>query len=234
LPDAWHALGRQPAGPGQLVERLDDPFALEVHPAIDAGAQAAGLPALPAYVPRDHDERLRDVVRRAAISGSSAVAVLVGGSSTGKTRACWEAVKNLPGGWQLWHPINPGRSEAALAELPRIGPRTVVWLNEAQRYLLTPAAELGERVAAGLRRRREHRPAMAAEEPHDPPTCCNCGTYTLRYIRSIHSTSKATCSDRTSATLRATVIPSSGRTAPVGQPTAPSGSDTGTGHPATV
>jgi hypothetical protein len=147
LPDVWDTAVWQPGWP---VEQLDDPFVLEVHPAIDAGARAAGLPALPAYVPRSHDLRLRDTVRR-AVGGHSAVALLVGGSSTGKTRACWEVVKTLPASWRLWHPINPGRPEAALAELPRIGPRTVVWLNEAQHYLLTPASELGERVAAGLR-----------------------------------------------------------------------------------
>ena len=37
------------------------------------------------------------------------------------------------------------------AELPGIGPRTVVWLNEAQFYLDPAEAGLGERVAAGLR-----------------------------------------------------------------------------------
>jgi hypothetical protein len=79
------------------------------------------------------------------------VAVLVGGSSTGKTRACWEALNVLRGqvpGWRLWHPIDPARPEAALRDLSRIGPRTVVWLNEAQFYL---GDGLGERVAAGLR-----------------------------------------------------------------------------------
>jgi hypothetical protein len=35
--------------------------------------------------------------------------------------------------------------------LPAVGPRTVIWLNEAQHYLLTPASQVGERVAAGLR-----------------------------------------------------------------------------------
>ena len=76
--------------------------------------------------------------------------MLVGGSSTGKTRACWEALELLRGlepGWRLWHPIDP---RAALAELPSVGPRTVVWLNEAQRYLDT-ADGTGEQVAAGLR-----------------------------------------------------------------------------------
>ena len=77
--------------------------------------------------------------------------MLVGGSSTGKTRACWEALELLrPKGWRLWHPIDPARPEAALRELPRLGPRTVVWLNEAQFYLDAPGG-LGERIAAGLR-----------------------------------------------------------------------------------
>jgi hypothetical protein len=90
-------------------------------------------------------------------------AVLVGGSSTGKTRACWEAIQALPDDWRLWHPIDPTRPEAAADALPAVGPRTVIWLNEAQYYLLTPASDLGERVAAGLRellRDRERRPVL--------------------------------------------------------------------------
>ena len=91
---------------------------------------------------------------RAAAEGRSGIAVLVGGSSTGKTRACWEALQLLrdqAGQWRLWHPIDPSRPEAALRELPGIGPRTVVWLNEAQFYLDAADGGLGERVAAGLR-----------------------------------------------------------------------------------
>jgi hypothetical protein len=51
----------------------------------------------------------------------------------------------------LWHPIFPDRAEAFLAELERVVPRTVVWLNEAQFYLLTGDPLMGERVAAALR-----------------------------------------------------------------------------------
>jgi len=71
-------------------------------------------------------------VVRAAAEGSSGIAVLVGGSSTGKTRACWEALH-------------------LLRDLPGAGPRTVVWLDEAQCHL-DPAGDAGlsERVAAGL------------------------------------------------------------------------------------
>ena len=137
---------------GRPVGEFTDPFALEVHQPVEVAVRpgAAELPVLPAYVPREHDRRLAGVVSRAA-GGDSLIAVLVGGSSTGKTRACWEAVHALPAGWRLWHPIFPDRAEAFLAELERVGPRTVVWLNETQFYLLTGDPLAGERVAAGLR-----------------------------------------------------------------------------------
>jgi len=136
--------------PGRPLAEVTDPFQLEVHRAIDVG-DATNLPQLPPYVPREHDRLLRKVVERAA-SGTSAIAVLVGGSSTGKTRARWEALNLLRDRdepWRLWHPIDPTRPDAALADLKRVGPYTVVWLNEAQFYLADAA--LGERVAAGLR-----------------------------------------------------------------------------------
>ena len=91
---------------------------------------------------------------RAAIEGASGIAVLVGGSSAGKTRACWEALsplRDLPEPWRLWHPIDPSRPEAALRELGSIGPRTMVSLNEAQLYLDVSDSRTGDRVAAGLR-----------------------------------------------------------------------------------
>ena len=138
---------------GRPLDEVTDPFALEVHRPVQPEDAPPGLPALPPYVPREQDEVLGQVVRAAA-AGRSGIAVLVGGSSTGKTRACWEALallrdQNPP--WRLWHPIDPTRPDAALVELAGIGPRTVVWLNEAQLYLDTAEAGLGERVAAGLR-----------------------------------------------------------------------------------
>jgi hypothetical protein len=133
---------------GTPVDELTDPFALEVHRPVRAGDPDLALDVLPVYVPREHDAALAATVRSAA-EGRSGIAVLVGGSSTGKTRACWEALAALPEGWRLWHPIDPTRPGAALRQLGRIGPRTVVWLNEAQFYLADPA--LGEQVAAGLR-----------------------------------------------------------------------------------
>ena len=138
---------------GWPLAEVTDPFALEVHRPVQPENLQPGLPTLPAYVPREHDTELGSVVRAAA-EGRSGIAVLVGGSSTGKTRACWEALQLLrdqPGQWRLWHPIDPTRPRAALRELPSIGPRTVVWLNEAQFYLDVTDGGLGERVAGGLR-----------------------------------------------------------------------------------
>jgi uncharacterized protein YidB (DUF937 family) len=148
---AVQALARPSAG--RLLAEVDDPFDLEVHRPVQPEDPQPGLPTLPAYVPRAHDTALGSVVRVAA-GGRSGIAVLVGGSSTGKTRACWEVLgllRDEPGRWRLWHPIDPTRPDAALRELPCIGPRTVVWLNEAQFYLQVVDGGLGERVAAGLR-----------------------------------------------------------------------------------
>ena len=128
-----------------------DPFDVGVHRAVEAGT-AVQLPDLPRYVPRDHDARLRQVAGEAA-SGVRRLVVVVGGSSTGKTRACWEMLASLPGRvpqWLLWHPIYPTGPGAVLAGLGQVGSHTVVWLDEAQLYLDTPD-DTGERVAAGLR-----------------------------------------------------------------------------------
>jgi hypothetical protein len=141
------------AGPvlGKPVEDWE-PHSLEVHPAgTTANGQETGAledRKLPGYVPREHDRVLAAAVQEAT-EGHSRMVVLVGSSSTGKTRACWEAVQPLAGtGWRLWHPFDPTRAEAALEDLGRVQPRTVVWLNEAQHYLDSQSA--GERIAAAL------------------------------------------------------------------------------------
>ncbi|MER0422789.1 helix-turn-helix transcriptional regulator [Streptomyces microflavus] len=139
-----------------------DPHDLEVHPAAEApahglgrkdlsgGFRASRSAPLPGYVRRPHDEELADIVSAAA-NGHSQMAILIGFSSTGKTRACWEAVQPLAAeGWRLWHPFDPTRAEAALTELERVTPRTVVWLNEAQHYI-GAGHGVGERIAAALR-----------------------------------------------------------------------------------
>ena len=125
-------------------------MSLEVHRAIDMPGRGAAPSILPRYVARDHDERLRKLVNECDL-GTSAMVTFVGGSSTGKTRACWEAVQTLSPQWRLWHPIDPSRPAAAAGDLAAAGPYTVVWLNEAQFYLLGADPSVSERISAGLR-----------------------------------------------------------------------------------
>ncbi|MET9888431.1 hypothetical protein ABZZ20_36015 [Streptomyces sp. NPDC006430] len=140
-------------GLGRLIGEWE-PHDLEVHPAgpgRDAShSDASVVRALPGYVLREHDQVLADAVQAAA-AGRRRIVVLVGTSSTGKTRACWEAVQPLADqGWRLWHPFDPTRAQAALEDLCRVAPRTVVWLNEAQHYL--GDRTVGEEIASAVHR----------------------------------------------------------------------------------
>ncbi|MFD5146897.1 hypothetical protein [Streptomyces sp. NPDC058401] len=114
------------------------------------GAAEAAFPAHPAltpYVPRPHDEELSRLLGPALDGATSTLAVLTGHSSTGKTRALFEALHQLAPSRPLWRPADA----AALADLlaaGRIGPGTVLWLNEAQRFLY---GDRSEEAAAALR-----------------------------------------------------------------------------------
>ncbi|MFI5999419.1 hypothetical protein ACIA98_03230 [Streptomyces sp. NPDC051366] len=139
------------APPGRPIGAYDDELVLrdlEVHPALESGGGAAGLGSLPVYVRRTFDDRLGEAVA-AAERGRSGIAMLVGDSSTGKTRACWEAVRNLPAPWRIWHPVEPSPAAALWERLDGVAPHTVVWLNEARDYLLDPT--YGPQNAAALR-----------------------------------------------------------------------------------
>ncbi len=107
------------------------PRLLGVHAAISVPGVADEV--LPEYVPRDVDTAESGVqakVKAAAERGG--FVLLVGGSSVGKTRCAVEAVQALLPEWWLVHPA--GAAEVAvLAAAPM--PRTVVWLDELQRYL---------------------------------------------------------------------------------------------------
>ena len=119
----------RPAGAVRVSEA--DPRRLGVHAAISV----PGVPddVLPAYVPRDVDAAESGVrARVAAAAERSGLVLLVGGSSVGKTRSAVEAVKTLLPDWWLVHPAGPAEV-AALAAAPPL--RTVVWLDEFQRYL---------------------------------------------------------------------------------------------------
>ena len=108
-----------------------DPRLLGVHAAISV----PGVPdeVLPEYVPRDVDAAASGVrAKVTAAAERGGFVLLVGGSSVGKTRCAVEAVQELLPGWWLVHPGGPGEV-AALAAAPT--GRTVVWLDELQRYL---------------------------------------------------------------------------------------------------
>ena len=51
---------------GRPLEEVTDPFDLEVHRPVQPEDAPPGLPVLPPYVPREHDQVLGQVVRAAA------------------------------------------------------------------------------------------------------------------------------------------------------------------------
>ena len=131
------AVGLSPSGgadrgpPGAVRGEEADPRRLGVHAAISVPGVPDNVP--PEYVPRDADaaeQGVRAKVTAAAQRGG--FVLLVGGSSVGKTRCAVEAVKALLPDWWLVHPAGPGEV-ATLAAAPSL--RTVVWLDELQRYL---------------------------------------------------------------------------------------------------
>ncbi|MDV9171274.1 hypothetical protein R6V09_14235 [Streptomyces sp. W16] len=164
---------------GKSLTELD-PYALEVHQSINVPGDKPA-PLLPIYVPRDHDRCVREKVNL-AVSGQNVLVALVGESSTGKTRTFWEAIQHLPPKWRLWQALDSAPHSDLTADLEKIGPHTVVWLNEAQRFLLTADPAEGEQLAAALRRimhSPERRPVLIlvtlwpkywdqlTSEPHD-------------------------------------------------------------------
>ena len=122
---------------------------------------------LPEYVPRDTDAAGSGVrAKLAAAAERGGFVLLVGGSSVGKTRCAAEAVRALLPDWWLVHPGGPAEVAALAAAPPE---RTVVWLDELQRYLDgkggmadgTVRALLGASGPGG-----DHRDAVAGPVPH--------------------------------------------------------------------
>ncbi|WP_378730596.1 hypothetical protein [Nocardia brasiliensis] len=137
---------------GQDLDDVDDPFGVgvDVHRSITVDPARERDP-LPPYVRRDHDDELGERIE-AARRGRSGMAVLVAGSSTGKTRALWEALAALrkDGGWRWWHPDESADPDAVQA-VESVGPHTVVWLNETQNYLGHNVSGDPQRLARRLR-----------------------------------------------------------------------------------
>ncbi|WP_203754929.1 hypothetical protein [Actinoplanes cyaneus] len=103
---------------------------------------------LPAYVKRDFDSRLRiALATNLPVRGS--FVVMVGGSSSGKTRSLYEAIYELVPEWDLLQPADA----AELLEAKNAPPReTVFWLDELQQFLGAHPPLTSECIRALVRR----------------------------------------------------------------------------------
>ena len=103
---------------------------LGVHAAISVPGIPDEVP--PEYVLRDVDSAGHGVrAKVAAATQRGGFVLLVGGSSVGKTRCAFEAVRAVLPDWWLVHPARP-TEVVALARTPV--PQMVVWLDELQRF----------------------------------------------------------------------------------------------------
>ncbi|MGI5238551.1 hypothetical protein [Dactylosporangium sp. CA-139066] len=144
---AWErvATAHQPRPAGAERARQARPRLLGVHAAIQIPGAAGELPP---YVPRDLDADLRTALTAATAQGG--FVLLVGGSSVGKTRALYEAIRADFPEWWLLH---PGDTTAITNHATAPTSRTVLWLDELQRYLNhptgLPAGTLRQLITAG-------------------------------------------------------------------------------------
>lgn len=124
--------------PGRAITQCD-PILLGVRRGIDPDTPAGAASDLTGFVRRAHDGELR---RRVAAGG---VVTLLGGSSTGKSRSAWEAVRALSTRWRLWQP-------GSWADLQWVRSHTVIWLNDAHRHLSEDHAEQLARLVSDAER----------------------------------------------------------------------------------
>ncbi|MCZ0990750.1 hypothetical protein O1M54_43620 [Streptomyces diastatochromogenes] len=150
---------------------------LGVHHAVDV--DGAGFDRLTPYIERTHDETVRERLR-CARGGEAVLAVLVGQSSTGKTRSAFEAVRIELPDWPVLFPSGP-RELLDWVAGDAVDAGSVIWLNETQRYLTGPA---GEDVA-------ESWPASSAGRPHSPSSAA-CGPSTRAVSRPRAATTTST------------------------------------------
>ncbi|NUV86077.1 hypothetical protein G6W61_07540 [Streptomyces sp. KAI-26] len=144
-PDEWGGTFR--------TRRLGRPVHAFARAAEEAGpSRSAG---------QDHDRVLRAAVRDCA-AGTSRMVTFVAPGGRGRIRSAMEAIHELPNDWWLWEPDGVDGLTAVLDGAWEIPPRTAIWLDPGERYLLDRSeGGPGARIAAGLRRRL----SRAAEGP---------------------------------------------------------------------
>jgi hypothetical protein len=145
-------------GPGELPDRPRSfsawkPEQLGIHPAIHGDSVAVPQHefVLPDYVEREHDRHLRARLEVARTGTHPTLIVVRGESCAGKTRTAYEAVRACLADWDLVYPKEVD-SLLALLAADVVAPESVLWLNDAHRFLRN--AE-GEAAAAALQRRLE-------------------------------------------------------------------------------
>ena len=121
---AWKALPGQARLPRGRLAAGWSPTDLGVHP-------VAGGGPLPPYIRRPHDDIL-DALLDPNVVGSRLV-VVRGSSSTGKSRASYEAIaRGMVSRWRLEYPLNASALEMLLET--GVTARTVLWLGELRHY----------------------------------------------------------------------------------------------------
>ncbi|MDT0219968.1 hypothetical protein [Gordonia sp. AC31] len=106
-----------------------EPTALGVHLSISTGIGEA----LPPYIDRRHDREILAHLTKIRDEERPGLLTIVGTSCTGKSRAAYEGVKRICPDWHLVFPSS-GRELAEILE-GGVPARTVVWLDEMQRFL---------------------------------------------------------------------------------------------------
>ncbi|MFB8760687.1 hypothetical protein [Streptomyces nigra] len=137
--------GRDPGRPGRLIGRWD-PAELGVHKAI-------GGRSLTPYVHRPHDHMLYALLDSAP--AANRLVVLRGGSSTGKSRAAYQAVTARLPHWPVLYP-RTAKALARLLEGEQLPGRSVLWLNELRDYAEGSAGQETLFDLAELLTRRNH------------------------------------------------------------------------------
>jgi len=118
------ARGRPPK-----VASLTDLVALGVHPARPLQDAAGQGSRMPPFVPRDVSQQIESTVRQAPF------VLVVGESTAGKSRAALEAVRATLPDYELLAP-DPGDRSSWRTVLAESGkhPRSVIWLDDLERY----------------------------------------------------------------------------------------------------